>query len=364
MSNSMTKRQYAVGTLGAAVLAIALVLSFAPLANAQEDWGDWGGDAYAADYGSYGGDWSDWGGDWSGDLGSDYSDWGGAGDCCGYSDGYSYDSDYANDYDYVNNYNDCYDDCYGGGYSNPSGTQGCTSCGSSYPSYPSSKSFFSTPSYVYIPPASAPARTTSDNVNTNVNTNQNQNINNQNVEVNVNTDRERDRDRHYDYPEYPVRPPVVYNPPMYNNPPVYNNPPYIALSQTPYTGLELGFWGTILYWSFIVLWCLLAAYLIVVKKVHTRIAASMKNFLFGDDTQVSHPAYEMPAVAVASAAVAPQISTLGEKFSKTQVAELAQALLDVIEGKSIPSYSEDPITHAPTEDTTDPFILSQINRTN
>src|SRR3989338_8562796 len=66
-------------------------------------------------------------------------------------------------------------------------------------------------------------------------------------------------------------------------PPVYNNPqnPFITLSALPYTGLDLGPVGTALYWSFLILWCLIAAYLIVVKKVQTRIVRWINTFLFG-----------------------------------------------------------------------------------
>ncbi len=145
--------------------------------------------------------------------------------------------------------------------------------------------------------------------------------------------------RGYDYYDYGYRQPVYTYQPAY-----YNPTPYVTLSQTPYTGLELGFWGTIAYWSFLVLWCLVAAYLIAVKKVHTRIAKRLQTFLFGDEAIVSHPAYmknEMPAFAAVSAAIAPQLSTLAEV-----------------------SRSEVPLSGTHTADTTDPFILSQINRTN
>ncbi|MSR70758.1 hypothetical protein EXS62_01845 [Candidatus Kaiserbacteria bacterium] len=63
----------------------------------------------------------------------------------------------------------------------------------------------------------------------------------------------------------------------------YNNPA-ITLSSLPYTGLELGTFGTIMYWGFLVLWCLLAAYLIAVKKVHYKVAA-----WFAGSTQTSAP---------------------------------------------------------------------------
>src|SRR6185369_3712323 len=71
-------------------------------------------------------------------------------------------------------------------------------------------------------------------------------------------------------------------------PVAYNQTPYIALSAVPYTGLDLGFWGTIAYWGFLVLWCLVAAYLVVVKKVQNRILRSLNSFLFGDAISTHH----------------------------------------------------------------------------
>lgn len=53
--------------------------------------------------------------------------------------------------------------------------------------------------------------------------------------------------------------------------------PYITLSSVPYTGLDLGPVGTAVYWSFLMLWSVLAAYLVAVKRVHV----SLYNFLFG-----------------------------------------------------------------------------------
>ena len=80
---------------------------------------------------------------------------------------------------------------------------------------------------------------------------------------------------------YAQQPPVytqpapVYTPTYYpaQRPIAYNNTPYVTLAAVPYTGLELGPVGTALYWGFLVLWCLLAAYLIVVKKIQNKIAA-------------------------------------------------------------------------------------------
>lgn len=71
-------------------------------------------------------------------------------------------------------------------------------------------------------------------------------------------------------------------------PPVYPNTPYVTLSAVPYTGLDLGPVGTVVYWGFISLWCLLAAYLIAVKRVQNQVYASLMGLLFG--TSVATPA--------------------------------------------------------------------------
>lgn len=95
--------------------------------------------------------------------------------------------------------------------------------------------------------------------------------------------------------------------------------PYISLSSVPYTGLELGPVGTALYWGFLVLWCLLAAYLIAVKKVQNKIVAGLNSFLF-------------PAAAPASHAHAPA------------------------------KHIDTTVSHAKHGDEIDSFIQSQINR--
>ena len=90
----------------------------------------------------------------------------------------------------------------------------------------------------------------------------------------------------YSYPSYPsysYSQPYSYTPPVIISASGTTNP-YISLSSIPYTGLELGFWGTILYWGFLILWCLFAAYLIVVKRVHNKFVT----FLFGK--KVTEPA--------------------------------------------------------------------------
>lgn len=111
-------------------------------------------------------------------------------------------------------------------------------------------------------------------------------------------------------PSQPVYTPVytpsyqpVYQP--YQQPIAYNQPaPYVSLSAVPYTGLDLGPWGTAAYWGFLILWCLGAAYLIVVKRVQNKLVSTLNSFLFG--TTAKH---EAPTV-VAHQAHAPVIKTV------------------------------------------------------
>jgi hypothetical protein len=80
----------------------------------------------------------------------------------------------------------------------------------------------------------------------------------------------------------------------YIQPPVYQQPvqPYVTLSSVPYTGLELGPVGTALYWGFLVLWCLFAAYMIAVKRVQNTFVA----WLTGGKKAHAHTAHVAHAV--------------------------------------------------------------------
>ena len=84
--------------------------------------------------------------------------------------------------------------------------------------------------------------------------------------------------------------------------------PYVTLSAVPYTGFELGPVGTAVYWSLLVLWCLIAAYLIAVKKAHVGIARRLNSFLFGSDEIVvnttSYAAVQAPTRTMRPASVA------------------------------------------------------------
>lgn len=138
----------------------------------------------------------------------------------------------------------------------------------------------------------------------------------------------------YSTPSYSYTPPPVYYPPVYTppttyayNPPTtyYGATPYVSLSAVPYTGLELGPVGTFLYWSFLILWTLVAAYLIVVKRVQIKLYRSLNNFLFGEVT---------PAKVV---------SQKSSDLAPTERQTFAQRV-------------------EPAQTSIDPFIVSQLNR--
>jgi hypothetical protein len=77
----------------------------------------------------------------------------------------------------------------------------------------------------------------------------------------------------------------------YQQPVVYQTQQYypaqVTLSQVPYTGLDLGFWGTLAYWGFIWLWVFAAAYLVVVKGVLNRFKNWLMPILYGDEWALS-----------------------------------------------------------------------------
>ncbi len=142
-------------------------------------------------------------------------------------------------------------------------------------------------------------------------------------------------------PSYPVYQPVytqtyvppVYTPPAYYPPaqPIaYNNTPYVTLAAVPYTGLELGTMGTIAYWGFLVLWCLIAAYLIVVKKIQNKIAA----WFTGTETKTFEQKSGLPASGGLAETGDPR--TFEREFSVKSSAPLFAGI--------------------------DSFVLSQINR--
>jgi len=100
----------------------------------------------------------------------------------------------------------------------------------------------------------------------------------------------------YQQPPQPAPQPYVAYQPVYQPTPSYNPPPaprpvsmqqqpYVTLSQIPYTGLDLGPIGTALYWSFLVLWTLFMAYLIVYKRVQAKLVDGLNKFFFAGPKQ-------------------------------------------------------------------------------
>lgn len=124
------------------------------------------------------------------------------------------------------------------------------------------------------------------------------------------------------YPNcYRQNQPIVYQAPI-----AYTaSTPYVSLSQVPYTGLDLGFWGTIAYWGAMIAFALVVAYLIAIKRVQNVIALKLKNFLFGTTEEAEE-------VVVTTHAPAVQVA-----------------------------YSA-PVATQSSEDVIDSFIMSQVNR--
>lgn len=355
----MTTFTNSVRTLGLAFAMLVLVAL--PLASARAaDLDGWysGGDYY--DYGYDTGGWY---------SGGDYYDYGY--DTGWYSGGDSYDYGY-DYYDYGS-----YD------YTTPS----YTSYDYYTPTSFSGSTYYPQNSYVpyvapsYTPPASTYNTNVNDNTTTNTNTNTNTNTQNQtqtnNQVVTVNVPQGQTQTVYqpvyqpvyqqptcnycgcagYTCPTYDVCPNIpgvqttvpsgyyVQNGYCYQNVyPTYSQPspaPYVTLSAVPYTGLELGPMGTALYWSFLVLWCLAMAYLIVVKRVQNKIVSGLNNMFFGSTPLTAGGSTSLTAGGSAGHAPA----------SKSHAAH----------GHSAHAHAPAKERIAGTENI-DPFIASQINR--
>lgn len=120
-------------------------------------------------------------------------------------------------------------------------------------------------------------------------------------------------------------------------PPPVTQPPYISLSQAPYTGLDLGPWGTAAYWTFLVAWCGFAAYLVGVKRVQNKLFDYVMSGYYGTTT------------------LTPRVAGLGYGASEPVSEE--------------PTYWSTPDTAVysasytqPQADATDNFVISQIKR--
>ena len=130
----------------------------------------------------------------------------------------------------------------------------------------------------------------------------------------------------------------------------------VSLSQIPYTGLDLGPWGMFLYWSTLVLLCAVAAYLIAVKKIFSRLSGTMKYYLIGDTSAATHPVYANRSAVEAHTAPATAPAQHG-----IDMHALAQALQTLI-AAAAPAKTETTTAATSFKDTTDEFVLSQINK--
>lgn len=92
------------------------------------------------------------------------------------------------------------------------------------------------------------------------------------VTVRVDDERERDRDR--DRPDVVIDSESDYDEPT----------SYVYLSEVPYTGLELGTWGTVLYWLMLIGWSGALAYLVLFNAVPFALAR-VKGF--GEDVKTA-----------------------------------------------------------------------------
>lgn len=297
------------GFVFAGLMVLALSLVLVPKAHAADLYGGdtgWYADSYTDSYpayDTYGGDWTDTG---YYDNGSGWTD-------TGY-------------YDNTPSYDYGCSSCSTGGYSYSTPGYGCGSCGYT-PSYVPpvyQPPVISMPGFGYTPPSNT-------NVNTNTNTITTTNVNdntctgnscNTTISTPINapttvtiTNPNNNSTPSYQpvYQPVPVYQPIqqpYYAPTVYNNPrPIaYNTPtPRVSLSQVPYTGLDLGPVGTALYWGFLVLWCLVAAYLIAVKRVQNKVVAAI--FRKKATAHVAHSAHAAPAHAPAPKKEAPVVAT-------------------------------------------------------
>lgn len=110
----------------------------------------------------------------------------------------------------------------------------------------------------------------------------------------------------------------VYQPHYQQPRPTYPQTPYVTLSSLPYTGLELGPVGEVLYWSFLIFWCLAIAYLIVYKRVLQKTVSFLSGALFGSAT-VAHAGHAHAAPKAAAAASAPAQEEGMDPFIASQI---------------------------------------------
>lgn len=226
-------------------------------------------------------------------------------------------------------YVDYYSPSYGGyGYSTPSYYT---------PSYGGGYGYFM-PSYGYGQSQSLSNTNVNQNTCTNGSCNQNTSINAPTTVVTNNTAPS------YSYP-YPVYTPT-YTTPVYDICPnvngtqstlpygyyiqngycyvtTYTPPttytPYVSLSQVPYTGLEMGPVGTALYWTFLVFWCFVAAYLLVVKRVHNTVIAKVASMIYGKKQAVAHSVHNVHTTHAKQAVAKKENTDEIDPFIRSQI---------------------------------------------
>ena len=74
-----------------------------------------------------------------------------------------------------------------------------------------------------------------------------------------------------------------------------------------------------LYWTFLVLWCLGAAYLVVVKRVQNRLVGFLNGFLFGASAKTTVARASHAPKAQAAAASAPLVEEGIDPFIMSQI---------------------------------------------
>ena len=217
-----------------------------------------------------------------------------------YGDNLGYVDTYGNNLGYADTYGDqcyeCYTDEYGVQYSyrdsySSYSTPGCSYCqpprystppGVAYnPSYPRPTPQPAPPPRPFPTPTPTSNSNTSNCVNNSCNSNTNTNINNvdnsnNSINHSFNTSVAKVTPVQTQPPHYPVQyvfPPTYTPPPTYIQPPTYLPPtptyrpaPYVALSQIPYTGFDLGPFGNAAYLGGILVFAGALAYLVLYYK--------------------------------------------------------------------------------------------------
>lgn len=160
------------------------------------------------------------------------------------------------------------------------------------------------------------------------------------VRITVDEDDDRDRDRDRD------RPDVVFDSERRDAEPPLGS---VYLSEMPYTGLDLGPFGTFLYWMMIVVWSAAAAYLVLFgglpalrrrfatfgADVRESLAPAPASMMMSETSvPVQHDVMHAAAVAAAMPAVAPSRTELtGDGFKRFASAD-ALTIDDIVKGLS------------------------------